>query len=132
MTPILILLLFTCPQVTAGNVLLTTSMLSVARLVPVTVKVDFGPAGKFSVEKQIKIRDKATPGEAVRQILPVEKGAICCHPDEVKGIDGISADPMKNRWWRLKINGSSKDVSPHKSHLKSGDIVEWIYFQDAQ
>ncbi len=126
----ILILLLTSPQFTAGNLLLSMSM--PAALIPVTVKVDFGPAGKPSVQKEFTIKDHSTPKEALSKVLPIEEGAICCHPAEVKAIDGVSGDPMKNRWWRLKINGSEKKASPHKSHLKAGDVVEWIYFEDRQ
>ena len=46
--------------------------------------------------------------------------------------DGVRIDPMQNRWWQLKINGTSKNASPHKSHLKAGDVMHWIYFEDKQ
>ena len=101
-------------------------------MVPITVKIDFGPAEKPSVEQKISIKEGATPNEALKAFLPVEQGAICCDAKEIKTINGVAADPVKNRWWRLKINGTSKNASPYKSHLKAGDVMEWIYFEDAQ
>lgn len=101
-------------------------------MVPVQVRIDFGPAGKPLIEKEISIREGATPKEALKKICTVQQGAACCDPAEVKGIDGVTIDPMQNRWWRLKINGTAKKASPHKSRLKAGDRMEWIYFEDKQ
>ena len=101
-------------------------------MVPIEIRVDFGPSGKPTVQKKIIVREGVTPKQALAQMLPVESGAACCHPAEVKGIDGVSIDPMKNRWWRLEINGTTKMASPHKSHLKAGDVMRWIYFEEKQ
>ena len=120
----------TCPQTTAGNLLLNSSL--PPRMVPITVRIDFGPAHKPVKVQKVTVRDGASPKEALKEVFPVEEGATCCHPEEVKGIDGVSVDPLKNWWWRVLINGTGKNVSPQKSHLKAGDIMEWIYFEDAQ
>lgn len=118
------------PSITAGNFILTESLPHAN--VPVEVRVHFGPANKSAIEKKVFVKEGATPKEALATLLPVEEGAICCHPGEVKGIDGVSSDPLRNRWWRLKINGSAKGASPHKTHLRAGDLVEWFYFEDLQ
>ena len=130
MSVVLLILLLASPQVTTGNFLFKTAL--PPKMVTITVRIDFGPAGKPIVEKEITIPEGATPKEALSKICPIEGGAACCHPGEVKGIDGVSIDPMRNRWWRLKINGTAKNASPHKSHLKAGDVMEWIYFEDRQ
>lgn len=100
--------------------------------VPITVRIDFGPADRPSIEKQILIQDQSTPKEAIKSFISIQEGFVCCHDNEIKGIDGVSADPIKNRWWRLKINGDSRNVSPEKSKLKAGDVMEWVYFEDVQ
>ncbi len=130
MTTLILLLLLASPQLGAGN-LLTTSLVPV-KMIPVTVRIDFGPAGRSLIEKEIKIPEGSTPKQALAKICPTQAGATCCDPAEVKGINGVSVDPMQNRWWRLKINGTTKNASPHKSHLKAGDLMEWVYFEDKQ
>lgn len=130
MSYILLLLLLASPQVTAGNFLFTSAL--PPKMVPITVRIDFGPAAKPSVAKEITIPEGITPKEALRKICPILEGSACCDPAEVKGIDGVTIDPMQNRWWRLKINGTAKKASPHKSHLKAGDVMEWVYFEDKQ
>ena len=130
MSYLLILLFLASPQVTTGNFLFKSAL--PPKMVPVTVRIDFGPAGRPPLEKNISVPEGATPKQALGKICPFESGAACCHPAEVKGIDGVTIDPMQNRWWRLKINGASKKVSPHKSHLKANDIMEWVYFEDKQ
>ncbi len=130
MSPTVLLFLLVSPQLVAGNLL--SASLVPAKMVPTTVRIDFGPAGKPSIEKEIKIPEGATPKQALAKICPFQSGATCCDPAEVKGIDGVSVDPLQNRWWQLKINGTRKNASPHKSHLKAGDVMEWIYFEDKQ
>lgn len=126
----LLLLFLTSPQVTASHYISTA--LVPPKQVPITVRIDFGPAGKAAVEKEMIVREGTTPKEALKQIFPIVEGSACCNPAEVKGIDGVTVDPMANRWWRLKINGTSEKASPHKSRLRAGDRMEWIYFEDKQ
>ena len=130
MSFILLLLLLASPQVSAGNFLFTAAL--PPKMVPVTVRIDFGPAGKPLIEKEIKVPEGATHKQALQGMIPIVEGSACCDPAEVKGIEGVTIDPMNNRWWRLKINGTAKKASPHKSHLKAGDRMEWIYFEDQQ
>ena len=125
-----LLFLLASPQAMTGNLLFVSAI--PPKIVPIKVRIDFGPAGKPAIEKEIVIREGATPKEALRKICPIVAGATCCDPAEVKGIDGVSVDPLQNRWWRLKINGTAKHASPHKSHLKAGDVMEWVYFEDKQ
>jgi len=126
----LLLLLLATPQLTTGNLL--SPYIIPPKIVPIQVSIDFGPAGKPAVAKEVMIREGATPRQALEQMFPVEKGAACCHPAEVMGINGVRVDPMKNRWWRLEINGTSKGASPYKSHLKAGDSMRWFYFEEKQ
>ena len=127
---VFLFLILSSPQVTAGNLLVEFSMPS--QLIPVTIQIEFGPAGKGLSRREIFIPNRSTPKQALSKIFPIEEGAICCNPGEVKGIDGVRVDPLKNRWWKSKINGSEKKPSPQRSHLKAHDLVEWIYFEDIQ
>ena len=126
----LLLLLLATPQLTTGNLL--SPYVVPPKRVPIQVSIDFGPAGKPAVDKEIIIREGSTPRQVLEQIFPVEKGAACCHAEEVKGIDGVSIDPLKNRWWKLELNGTTKNASPYKSYLKAGDRMRWIYFEETQ
>ena len=111
------------PQLVVGQMLFENSLS--AKMITIHVRVDFGPAGP-AVEKEVLVRERSTPREALEKILPIQKGAACCHPEEVRGIDGVFIDPLSNRWWRLKINGTTRNASPHKSRLKAGDVTEWL------
>lgn len=97
----------------------------------IEVKVDFGPAGKPAHSEKIYVEKGTTPKEAVSQIFPVLSGKTCCSFREIMEIGGVRVDPAKNQWWTCAVNGSKK-VSPQKKKLKKGDVVEWIYAQDAQ
>ncbi len=98
----------------------------------ITVRVDFGPAGKPVHEQALDIEKGTTPKEAVSQIFPVLSGKACCSFREILAIDGVRVDPAKNRWWICLINGSKKHVSPNKTRLKLGDRLEWKYIEDLQ
>ena len=107
----------------------------------INLKVDFGPAtdpssgrpaGKPAFEDtHFQIEKDTTAKEAVSQVYPVLSGKGCCSLREVIAIDGVSIDPMKNRWWVCELNGARK-FSPQKKKLKSGDVVAWKYIQNAQ
>jgi len=130
MSYVLLFLILASPQVTAGNLLFKAAL--PPKMITVQARIDFGPAGKPVIEREVTVPEGATPKEALKKICEVTGGAACCHPAEVKGIDGVLIDPLQNRWWKLLINGTSKKASPHKSHLKAGDRMEWVYFEDKQ
>jgi hypothetical protein len=124
----LLLLFLATPQLAMGNLLFTKALPT--KMVTVALRVDFGPAERPSVEREVKIPEGANAKAPLKEVFPITEGEICCHPGEVKGIDGVMSDPLEKRWWRLKINGDSFRASPHRSRLKAGDQVEWVYFQD--
>ncbi len=97
----------------------------------VEVRVDYGPAGKPSIKETIEVEKGTTPKEAVSQVVPIQSGKTCCSFREILAIDGVAVDPAQNRWWTCWLNGSKK-VSPRKTKLKAGDVVEWKYIQDEQ
>ncbi len=101
------------------------------RTIPVTVSVDFGPADKPAREETLHVNPGSTPKDVVSILYPVQSGAACCDTREVAGIDGVRVDPANNRWWKCRLNGSTK-VGPFRTVLKSGDRVEWTYFEQSQ
>ncbi len=118
--------------VTLGGCVTTgRDMRSEDRTIPVTVRVDFGPAGKPAQEAQLQVNPGSTPKDVVSLIYPVQSGAACCDSREVAAIDGVRVDPAQNRWWKCRLNGSTK-VGPFRTVLKSGDRVEWTYFEQSQ
>ncbi|MBI4398593.1 MAG: hypothetical protein HY586_05660 [Candidatus Omnitrophica bacterium] len=129
MMQFLFLFFLVSPQVMSGSFLAVSSMPPTT--IPITVHIDFGPAGKPSIERSIQIKNRSTPKEALREIFPIQEGAGCCDPREVSTIDGVGIEPLKNRWWRFTINGS-RNVSPYRSRLKAGDHMKWVYFEEAQ
>ena len=118
--------------VLAGIFFLTTGFFSkvkpykVYKTFPVQLKVDFGPAGKPAYDKPLDVEKGTTPKEAVSQVFPVVAGKSCCSLREVLEIDGVRVDPKNERWWICLVNGS-KNISPQKKKLKSGDVIEWKY-----
>ena len=102
------------------------------RTFSITLKVDFGSAGRPLYSGALEVEKGTTPKEAVSQVFSVLSGKSCCSLREVIAIDGVAIDPAKNRWWICKVNGSLKKVAPHKRKLKPGDKVEWEYIQNPQ
>lgn len=104
---------------------------TVPREFPVTLEVDYGPAGKPAIHETVIVSRGATPEAATTAVFPIEKGSVCCDPRETSAIDGVAADPAANRWWVVSVNGSKK-VSPYKTKLKLGDKIRWEYRQYEQ
>ena len=98
---------------------------------PVTVEIDFGPVDKEKIISQVEIEQGSTIEVALKAVCPVEKGAACCDPREISGINGIGIDPAANRWWTVAVNGS-RSVSPYETELQPGDYVLWKYIQSEQ
>jgi hypothetical protein len=101
------------------------------KTIPVEVVVDFGPAGRPVVRKQIEVSKGSTPKDAVSSILPIMTGFSCCDTREVISIDGITVNPAENQWWICLLNGS-KNVNPRKKELKAKDIVQWSYITEVR
>lgn len=99
---------------------------------PVTLRVDFGPAGKPAYEEALRVDKGSTPKDVVSLAFPIQSGATCCDTREVAAIDGVRSEPAANRWWTCQINGSKHGVSPYRTKLRAGDRVEWIYVQESQ
>lgn len=98
----------------------------------VMLEVDFGPAGKPAVRETVEVPAGATPEDVLRARCAIQKGAVCCDPREVSGIEGVPVDPGQNRWWSVSVNGDRKGVSPWRTPLKPGDRVVWEYREYAQ
>ncbi len=98
---------------------------------PVEIKVDFGPAGKPALTRILEVDRKTTPKDAVSLVFPVMSGKVCSSIHDLMEIDGVRPDKAKNFWWILTVNGS-RYVSPYRTHLKRGDIVEWRYLKEIE
>jgi len=94
--------------------------------VPVTVRVDFGPAQRPVFEGSGLVTVGSTPRDALSVFLPLKSGMVCCDTREVSEIDGVPIDVSQGRWWVVRVNGNS-DVSPYHTRLNAGDHVEWQY-----
>ena len=97
----------------------------------VTVRVDFGPAGKPAREERLMVDKGSTPKDAVSLLFPIQSGATCCNTRELAAIDGVWADPAHNQWWTCRLNGKS-DFSPFLKELAAEDRVEWTYVEQLQ
>lgn len=101
------------------------------RRLPVTVRIDFGPADKPAREAQLLVDKGSTPKDALSMVVPIQSGEVCCNTREVASIDGIRPDPAKNRWWSCRLNGAT-NFSPFLKALQAGDRVEWVYSEQVQ
>lgn len=98
---------------------------------PVTVRVDFGPAGRPAREERLMVDKGSTPKDAVSLLFPIQSGATCCNTRELAAIDGVWSDPATNRWWTCRLNGQGS-FSPFLRELQAEDRVEWIYVEQLQ
>jgi len=98
---------------------------------PIVVQVDFGPADRSPREERLTVDAGTTPKDAVSLLFPIQSGAVCCNTRELAAIDGVRADPAKNRWWSCRVNGSTK-LSPFRMELQPEDRVEWVYREQSQ
>ncbi|MDP3723277.1 MAG: hypothetical protein Q8R91_07265 [Candidatus Omnitrophota bacterium] len=97
----------------------------------IVVQVDFGPADRPPREERLTVDAGTTPKDAVSLLFPIQSGAVCCNTRELAAIDGVRADPAKNRWWSCRVNGSTK-LSPFRTELQPQDRVEWVYREQSQ
>ena len=93
---------------------------------PVTLVVDFGPGGKPTFQETVRASHGSTPKDVVSVFFPIKSGAVCCDTREVAEIDGVPIDPQRGRWWMVEVNGS-RNVSPHRTRVKRGDLIRWSY-----
>ena len=98
---------------------------------PVSVRVDFGPAGKPAREEHLMVDKGSTPKDAVSLLFPIQSGATCCNTRELAAIDGVRSDPATNRWWTCRLNGKG-DFSPFLRELAAEDRIEWTYVEQLQ
>lgn len=102
------------------------------KLFDVLLKVDFGPMARPIHEGTLEVEEGTTANEAVSRVFPIRSGMSCCSFRELIEIDGVAIDPAKNRWWTCSISGSRKGVTPHRTKLKAGDVVEWKFVEQSQ
>ena len=98
---------------------------------PVEIRVDFGPAGKPAVTRTLEVDRKTTPKEAISLVFPMMSGKVCSSIHDLLEIDGVRSDAAKNYWWICTVNGS-RYVSPYRTRLKRGDLVEWRYRKEVE
>lgn len=93
----------------------------------VKVELDFGPAGKKEVKKEIVLKAGATVTDATKAIVELKQGFVCCDAKDVEAIGGVKCDPEKEGWWLYEINGEKGPVSAHRFLLEDGDRIVWRY-----
>jgi len=98
---------------------------------PIRIQVDFGPAGKPALMRTLEVDRMTTSKEAVSLVFPVMSGKVCSSLHDLLEINGVRPDAAKNYWWILTVNGSRR-VSPYRTHLKRGDLVEWRYLKEIE
>src|SRR3989338_4328240 len=87
--------------------------------------VRFGPAQQRTRTTTLLVEKGTTPKEALSQVCSIRSGKSCCSPREVFEVNGIATNGSRNRWWKCTVNGKGKTVSPYRTRLKPGDLVEW-------
>jgi hypothetical protein len=119
---ILFLLLFAAPALSAP--LLAGGSADGIR---VKVELDFGPADRKKVKKEVVLKAGATVTDATRAVAELKQGFVCCDAKDVEGIDGVRCDPKKGGWWLYEVNGKKGNLPAHRFQLRDGDRLVWRY-----
>lgn len=88
------------------------------------------PSSKLRFRHHIGIFDGATVSDALESTYDVKHGVVCCDSRDIWAVNGLASDPYKQKWWIIKINGNTQNVSS-TAKLKNGDVVELEYKEDA-
>lgn len=109
----------------------TEHLRQIDEMVKVTVTIDFGPAGKPSVEKIIMIADKSTVFDALSSVVPVVSSHKFGMEHFVEEVDGIGNDFARDRGWHFDVNGYRSNVPAERYLVKNDDWIKWLYREAA-
>ncbi|RMG10869.1 MAG: DUF4430 domain-containing protein [Planctomycetota bacterium] len=93
---------------------------------PITVRVDFGPAGREALEAQVRYRDGMTVLDALREAAEVGlSDADPGHPRAVASVAGVETDLERGWFWLYWVNGRHPQFMADRFFVKPGYEVEW-------
>ena len=95
----------------------------------VNVSLSVEAPGLPEAPKSYKVPYGYTAAKILEIDYNVGHGVVCCHPNDVKSVNGLDTDFAARKYWMLSINGSH-DVSPNNTVLNDGDKVVWTYSSD--
>jgi len=102
-------------------------VLALAQDVRVSLRIDFGPAGKPALEREVTLPRGSNVVDATRHVASVEQDWLCCSKDDVWSIGGVGPDTRLDRYWMWKLDGALGPNFPVKHALSEGERIEWIY-----
>lgn len=70
----------------------------------------------------------ATVSQALETAYDVKHGLVCCDSRDIWAINGLAVDPYQEKWWIIKVNGNTQNVSS-TTKLRDGDVVELVYLE---
>lgn len=73
----------------------------------------------------------AKPVDILKGFADVETGLVCADAREVTCINGLCWNPHQGKYWSLRVNGDEQHSSPNGTILRDGDLVEWVFVEDA-
>ena len=97
------------------------------KIFEIDLRVDFGQSLRLQYRKRLMVEQGSTAKDVLSQAFPVLSGKTCCSTREVLGVNGIKTNLIKKLWWKCFINGDGRKVSPYRTKLKPGDLIEWKY-----
>lgn len=107
--------------------MLVPLLFALAQDVRVTLRIDYGPAGKPAVEREVRMPRGSNLVEATRRVAAVEQDWLCCSKDDVWSIGGVGPDTRLDRYWMWKLDGALGPNFPVKHVLSEGERIEWVY-----
>ncbi|MEY3162388.1 MAG: hypothetical protein RIT25_2382 [Planctomycetota bacterium] len=93
----------------------------------VGIRLLFGVKGRAPVERSVDVPEGSTVVDATRAAVEVVQDKVCCSPEDVWAIDGITTDAARGRYWFWLLNGRPGPDMPYRHVLRDGDVVEWRY-----
>lgn len=98
--------------------------------VAVVVEVDFGPAARTRVSRQVQLPAGSTALDVTLMAVPTEQGIVCCDPKNVFAIDGVACEPSRKLWWVYDVNGQPGPKGAHLVPVAGGDVILWKFMSE--
>ena len=95
----------------------------------ITARLTVKVPGSYERARDHRVPYGMTASKLLEKDYSVGRGVVCCHPDDVKSVNGLDTDFAKRKYWVLSVNGD-RDVSPSHTLLRDGDRVIWTYKED--
>lgn len=88
------------------------------------------PGSKLLFRHHLSLPEGSTVSQALESVYAVKHAVVCCDSRDIWSVNGLAADPYKEKWWIIKVNGNTQNTSSTRK-LSDGDVVELVYMENA-